>query len=299
MKNLLIVVFVFFGLTWVMKGFDSGKRQRTVVESRTITVNEAAADGLDLKALTELVKKVSTAKELEKELNREGGINNLDLNADKKVDFIKVTEFGNGKDGYGFSLTTEPQDGQEQEIATIQIVKDKDRAEIQVQGNEHIYGNGYHYSSFSPLTSILLWSYLFSPHPFYHSPWHYNNYPSYYGHYSTIPHGTYSTRVGHSGTDVYRVDRSSYSKPSKPLNNPNAGKVAESGIKRTLAKPTATQKQFQTRSSTGVSKGGFGRSTNSSTRVRSGGFGRSTGSSGSFSARGFSSSRGGFSGGGK
>jgi hypothetical protein len=87
------------------------------------------------------------------------------------------------------------------------------------------------------------------------------------------------------------------------LRNPNAGKTANKGIRKSLANPTSTQKQFQARNkSTMKRSGGFGRSTGSSTgrstvsrssARRSGGFGRST----ARSVRSFGG--GGFGGGGK
>ena len=48
-------------------------------------------DNLDLFAVLDLFQKSKTIEDFEKELNLEkNGINNLDLNLDKKVDFIKV-----------------------------------------------------------------------------------------------------------------------------------------------------------------------------------------------------------------
>ncbi len=74
-----------------------------------------AGDGLDLKAVTGLVKEVKSGQELERKLNEKDGINNLDLNGDKKVDYISVTEFGDVEKKLGFSLTSEPVKGEVQE----------------------------------------------------------------------------------------------------------------------------------------------------------------------------------------
>jgi len=71
---------------------------------------------------------VKTAKDgehLEKLINdKDTGVNNLDLDEDGKVDYIKVTEYGNDN-SKGFSLTVEPSKGEEQEVATARI---RDRA---------------------------------------------------------------------------------------------------------------------------------------------------------------------------
>ena len=247
----------------------------------TISVSEAAAEGLDLQAVHNVVKKAKDAKDLEYHLNQPDGINNLDLNDDKQVDYIKVTEYGNKTDGYGFSLTVEPEAGQVQEVATIEIVRSGDRAEVQVRGNETIYGHGHHYSAGYGIGTFLLWSYLLSPHPFYYSPFRYGYYPSYYSPYSTVPRGTYRSRsAGYRSGEVRRTSTSGITRPKTPLKSPNQGKNANSGIRKSLRNPTASQKAFQTRDrSRSVRSGGFGRSTSRSVRGASrgrsfGGFGK-------------------------
>ena len=57
-----------------------------------------AAEGLDLQALTVLTKDIRSGQELERRLNEKGGINNLDLNTDNKVDYLFVREFGEVKE---------------------------------------------------------------------------------------------------------------------------------------------------------------------------------------------------------
>ncbi len=61
-------------------------------------------DNLDLYAVLTLFQKSKTIEAFEKSLNDEKtGINNLDLNLDKKVDFIKVVT---KKDGFGLYIYT-------------------------------------------------------------------------------------------------------------------------------------------------------------------------------------------------
>ena len=91
-----------------------------------------AANGFDLKAAGELVKQASDAEDLEKLLNKSGGVNNLDLNEDNKVDYIHVTEYGNDR-AKGFSLTVQPEPGETQEVATIDIEKEGEKANVEVQ----------------------------------------------------------------------------------------------------------------------------------------------------------------------
>jgi len=238
-----------------------------------------AADGLDLEALTALVKEVKSAEDLEKRLNEPNGINNMDLNEDDKVDFIKVTEYGNkNSDEYGFSLTTEPAEGEVQEIATIEISKNNDEANVQVTGSQTIYGSNHVYHHHYPLASLLLWSYFIAPHPFYYSPFGWGYYPGYYGFYRPVGHSAYTTRT-RTITSNAGVSRASAARANS-IKSPNSGKAANSGIVKSLKNPTSSQKAFQARNpSKAVASGGFGKSTRSA-GTRSGSTGRGFGGHG-------------------
>ena len=246
-----------------------------------VVVNQGlAADGLDLKSLNSVLKKAKNAKDLEHHLNQPGGINNLDLNADGQVDYIYVTEYGNKSDAHGFSLTLEPEKGEVQEVATIEIFQEGDKAKVQYHGNPQIYGQNYHYSAFHGVGTFLLWSYLLSPHSFYSSPWRHGYYPGNYSSYRTVPRETYQGRTAGRTTRVSRSSSQTLSK-SKGLSSPNKGKVANSGIRKSLKNPTATQKAFQVRNqSKSIGSGGFGRSSVNRSSVN-----RNT------SVRGYSTSR--------
>jgi hypothetical protein len=280
-------------LIWVIKGINSKPRSYRGNTQTNVNVNviSQAKDGLDLEALTELVKKGRSAEDIEKKLNQSGGINNLDLDENGKVDFIKVTEYGNKKGVYGFSFTVDLDNGEEQEVAEIEIEQSGDNAEIVTRGNEQIYGSHHHYHSMHPISTFLLRSYLLSPHPFYMSPFGFGRYPGYYNQFNTVNRNTYTNRTNtyKQNSDTKRLSANSPKSKSK-LNNPNRGKVANSGIKKSLVKPTGTQKKFHARSA--------------SKTIRSGGFGSNkSATSGSrtsrpVSARGFSTSRS-FGGGGK
>jgi hypothetical protein len=230
------------------------------------TVYVEAADGLDLEALTALVKEVESAEDLERKLNEPGGannINNMDLNEDGHVDFIKVTEYGEKSAGeYGFSLTTEPAEGEVQEIATIEISKKGEDAEVQVAGDPTIYGHNHVYHSHYPIGSLLLWSYLIRPHPFYYSPFGWGYHPGYYGYYSPVGRSAYINRT-RTITRNAGVTRASTAR-STGIKSPNSGKVANKGIVKSLKNPTTSQKAFSARNpSKAVASGGFGRNSRS------------------------------------
>lgn len=253
----------------------------------TVQNISTAADGLDLKAVGELVKKAENAEDLEKLINsKEEGLNNLDLNEDGKVDYISVHEYGNDT-AKGFSLTTQPASGESQELATIDIEKTSDdQAQMEIQGNEQIYGRQNYYNSHFGITDMLILGYLFRPHGMFMSPFGYGNYPGGYSQYSTVPPQSYRSKTANANRSSTMRSASGSSFKSKPV-SPNAGRSASS-IKAPLKNPTVSQRSFQTRNpSKTISRGGFGRtaSTGTATRpsrpsVRSGGFGRSRGSFG-------------------
>ncbi len=275
-KIFKILAGIFFVLILISFFWPSGGEKQYNVNVQTMVYGGA---GLDLATVGSLLKKAENASELERLLNDpKTGINNLDLNEDGKVDYIKVTEYGT-EQTKSFSLTVEPVAGETQEVATIEIEKSgNDQASVEVKGNEQIYGqNHYHRSSFG-ITDMLFMYWLFRPHPFYASPWGHGNYPGNYRSYNTVSQSNYQQRT--AGKRDLKSASSSTIKGK--TTSPNAGKSAAKGIKTPLKKPTASQKSFQkSNPSKQMSKSAFGRSSTSrpsrpSVR-RSSGFGRSGG----------------------
>lgn len=252
------VILIFFA---VFSPSCSKKTDNYKVDVQTVV---SAADGLDLQAVGDLLKKAKTAEELEGLLNNEKmGVNNLDLNEDGKVDYIQVDEYGD-TGVKGFSLTVDTAAGETQEIATIEIQKSGQYADVQVHGNQHIYGHNHYYHSRFGVTDFLLLSYLMRPHPFYYSPWRYGYYPGYYGRgYSVMSTTTYRNRVQSfsRSTPMTRTNTRSFNSTSR---SPNTGKSA-SNIRAPLKNPTSSQKSFQSRNpSKSLKSGGFGKSSKSS-----------------------------------
>ena len=101
-------------------------------------------DNLDLYAVLTLFQKSKTIEAFEKSLNDEkSGINNLDLNLDKKVDFIKVTTKKDG-DAFSFILQVDVTKTETQDVAVILVSKDKkDVVSIQMVGDPDLYGKDY------------------------------------------------------------------------------------------------------------------------------------------------------------
>jgi hypothetical protein len=219
----------------------------------SVTVTPEVANlgqGLDLQMLGEMVKNSTNAQDVEDKLNSTGSINNLDLDNDGNVDYVKVTEYGNGNNR-GLSFTVDLAGGQTQEIATIQIENGNNNyANMNIQGNQNLYGNDGFYTSRYSVGDILLMHYLFAPHRYYVSPYRYGYYPRYYHPYHSVPSRAYHSRVVTSTrtTTIRRTSRPTGS--ASRSYSPNANKYSSSVTKRatSMARPTTSQRSFTTTS---------------------------------------------------
>ena len=274
MKNLFVLLVTALTLVSCKPNNNGYDNAQVVVNQPTISVTPEVSnlgDNLNLQALGELVKNSTSAQDIEDKLNSNGSINNLDLNGDGSVDYIKVTEYGNGNQK-GFSFTVDVANGQTQEIATIEVAQGSNNAQMNIQGNQQLYGNNGYYQSNYGLTDMLIMSYLLRPHPYYHSPYYYGHYPSYYHSYRSTPYNSYRTRMS-ATTRRTTITRTS-SPVTHTISSPNANKSVSSVTARakSLSTPTRSQKSFTTTSASRQrpSTSGFSnRSTASSTPRRS------------------------------
>jgi len=101
-------------------------------------------DNLDLYAVMEVFQKSKTIEDFEKSLNSEKSkLNNLDLDNDKKVDFIKVITNKDG-DSFSFILQVAVSKTENQDVAVIFVSKDKSgKVSMQIVGDEDLYGKDY------------------------------------------------------------------------------------------------------------------------------------------------------------
>src|SRR4051794_3586797 len=101
---------------------DKAKAKDQPKEDSTATLG-LAGDNLDLYAVLDLFQKSKTIEAFEKSLNEEKTkINNLDLDLDKKVDFIKVTT-KKKDDAYSFVLQVDVSKSETQDVAVILLTK--------------------------------------------------------------------------------------------------------------------------------------------------------------------------------
>jgi len=189
---------------------------------RDSTVLGLPGDNLDLYAVLDLFQKSKTIEEFEKSLNLEKtGINNLDLDLDKKVDFIKVVTKSEGDD-FSFILQVAVSKTETQDVAVILVTKNESKKiEMQIVGDEDLYGKNYIVelkesktpavtanpgytgpdtvvvSAPAKTTVVVVESapivqYVYSPaYVPYYPPYHYGYYPPYFAAFSVMAIGIY------------------------------------------------------------------------------------------------------------
>ena len=213
------------------------------------TVTSYAADNLDLKAVTALATEVKSAEELEQKLNDPATkINNLDLDEDDKIDYIKVTEITGPHKGFSLTVEVPSEHGvEEQEIATIQFDLAEGNQSVQTHGNQHIYGPGYYYYGRHNRGIFPIGDYFSRDHSPHRSSYGYDNKPSNFASSSPLPTTDYiaqrKTQFNTNGYGSNIILNSSSSMPSEII-SPNSNKAA-SRIKAPLKSPNTAQKSYQ------------------------------------------------------
>ncbi len=157
-----------------------------------------AAEGLDLQAVAELFKDVKDLEEFEKSLNDpEIGVNNLDLDGNGEVDFIRVME-ETADDVHLIILQVPLGENEFQDVATIEVEKNGDEDyNMQVRGNEVIYGPNYYIAP--AVVHIHTWPvipWMFRPvyHP-YRSAFYFGFYPPWWHPWHPVAVHVYRTRT--------------------------------------------------------------------------------------------------------
>lgn len=176
-------------------------------------------DNLDLYAVLDMFQKSKTIEDFEKTLNDEKTkVNNLDLDNDQKVDFIKVVTKKDGDD-FTFVLQDAVSKTETQDVAVILVSKDKNKkVTMQIVGDEDLYGKNYivepkasqsvtsnpGYVGPDPVTvnvpatttvvveSAPIVQYVYSPaYVPYYPPYYYGYYPPYFAAFTVMAVGIY------------------------------------------------------------------------------------------------------------
>jgi hypothetical protein len=101
-------------------------------------------DNLNLYAVMDLFRQCATLEEFEKRLNEENSkINNLDLNGDNMIDYIKVIDFVDAN-VHNIVLQVAVNEAENQDVAVFTVQRDENgTAQIQLTGDEALYGKNY------------------------------------------------------------------------------------------------------------------------------------------------------------
>ncbi len=204
-----IIILVLTLLLFAISHFVSAQENITIV-----TPTSEVAEGLDLYAVAEIFKDSENLQEFENALNDpEIGINNLDLDGDGYVDYIRVVE---QITDYTHVIILQVPLGEDefQDIATIEIEKaGDDNYNMQVHGNEVIYGVDYYVSPVYVHIHnwpIITWIYR----PFYRPYWsvfYFGYYPHWWKPYRPVAVHVYHTRTvrytRRASFEVTRVSR--------------------------------------------------------------------------------------------
>ena len=195
-------------------------------------------DNLNLYAVMKLFQESETLEGFEKGLNDPGShINNLDLNGDNLVDYIRIIDNVDG-DVHTIVLQVAINQKENQDVAVFTVQRDRNgQVHIQLTGDESLYGpnyiiepnyndanegqtpnpgymgNGSNGQNITVITTspevIATWPvirFIYMPNYIgWHSAWHYNYYPSYWNpwspfywdYYYGYQHNYYNDYYGH------------------------------------------------------------------------------------------------------
>jgi hypothetical protein len=161
-------------------------------------------DNLNLYAVMNLFQESETLEAFERSLNAEDSkINNLDLNGNNLIDYIRVIDYPDG-DAHTIVLQVAINERENQDVAVITVYKDKNgQVHIQLIGDEYLYGKSYiiepYYASETPnpgytgntrvvtrttYVEVQSWPvvrYIYTPtYVVWRSPWYWGYYPAYW-----------------------------------------------------------------------------------------------------------------------
>lgn len=163
-----------------------------------VTPASEAAEGLDLQAVAELFKDSENLEAFEQSLNDpDTGVNNLDLDDDGEVDFIRVMEEVSD-DTHVIILQVLLGEDEVQDVATIEVEKSGDESyDMQVHGNEEIYGADYYVAPQVVRVHtwpVITWMYRPGYRP-YRSSVYFGRYPGWWRRVKPVSYRVYQGRT--------------------------------------------------------------------------------------------------------
>jgi hypothetical protein len=233
--------------------------------NRTTPISNVDED-LDLHAVLELLEESENLEDFEKALNsEEKGVNNLDLNEDGEVDYIKVDETIE-ENTHLITLQVEIEENEFQDIATIEIEKKSDTdITVQAVGVEELYGEDYIVEpvteeSTSTTTVVIVHTWptiivLFRPgyRPWF-SPWRWRGRPVWWRPWRPVARSIYRNRWRKSSRRA-RYRRTTRRRSTRARNMHASRKKTSNRYKKSTKKQTQ-QKQQKKKTTTKQNKKG-------------------------------------------
>lgn len=171
-------------------------------------------DNLDLNGVLDLFKESESVEEFEKKLNTESnGVNNLDLNSDGEVDYIRVVDHADSN-AHSLALQVPVSEDESQDVAVIAMEQaDEETINLQVIGDSELYGEDYmvepkDQNDEKVIVNVYAWRpvrYIYGPrYRVWRSPWRWRTYPRWYRPWRRVAWGTYWPRVRRYHRPYYR-----------------------------------------------------------------------------------------------
>lgn len=249
MKKILLPLFLMFLAFTSCTSNPNQNTNQTYAQTgvgNQVNVQSNNLPGFNVQAFATLLRTTKDPQALEQQLNTPNNqINNLDIDGDGNIDYIKVVESASGLQVIDASIQSQPV------VATLTFNTSTNT--VAINGNPNYSGdnNTYlqHYDGNS-LTTYLFLAYLLQPHHSYYVPvYHYGYYPGYYH--------TVHIRSGYSHPYNRTVYHNTYNN-NNHVNNVNTNNKVYNN-RNSLSNPNQSQRQFNVRStSTPVKSGGFG-----------------------------------------
>ncbi|MHB9055505.1 MAG: hypothetical protein ACYC2P_05045 [Paludibacteraceae bacterium] len=175
-------------------GYNSGS-----YSNQNVTVEAGNSDisyNLDLRAVANVFADSRNLEEFEQRINDyDSRINNLDLNGDGQVDYLRVIERGRGN-SHLVVLQAVLGPDTFQDVASIIVERRNNRRNyVQIIGDPYIYGPYYIIEPvyvYTPSIFSFFWG------PYYHSwysPYYWGYYPSYWHYWNPYPVGVYVNNI--------------------------------------------------------------------------------------------------------
>jgi hypothetical protein len=227
----------------------------------TTTAVSLVGEDLDLYAVLDLFAESESLEEFEKALNNEDqGINNLDLNGNGEVEYIKVDEIVE-ENTHLIILQVEIEENEFQDVATIEIEKKSDDDyTLQVIGAEELYGENYIVEPVTDTSSttttvvhihtypvvVVMYSPVYTP---WISPWRWRARPPWWSPWRMVARSTYRNRWAKS-TRRSRYRRTKVKRSTRGRNMYKSRKKTSNRYKKSTKskkkQTTTTQKKKQT-----------------------------------------------------